>query len=160
MNESRTARSYLALDDVALLEDLDNDVLLLRAAELSLKSALGSSVEGALVSVAIMSLLAMLSPSNVSCSQALDHHANGDDVCNLLVGDEDLEAVDDLGKRDAPVLLPVLDSLSVLSKDNEVVAVALVVDSDLGSVSAHVDVCLGFEWGWWCGGSVGSKFVR
>jgi hypothetical protein len=57
------------------------------------------------------------------------------------VGDEDLEAVDDLSKRNAPVLLPVLNSLSVLSEDNEVVAVALVVDSDLGSVSAHVDVC-------------------
>jgi len=73
---------------------------------------------------------------------------------DILVGDEDLEAVDDLGKGNAPVLLPVLNSLSVLSEDNEVVVVALVVDSDLGSVSAHVDV-------WWrgcvgccCGGGV------
>jgi hypothetical protein len=122
-----TAR-VLALDDVALLEDLDDDILLLGAAKLGLKSALGGSVEGSLVAV--------------------------------VVGDEDLEAVDDLSKGNAPVLLPVLHSLSVLSEDNEVVAIALVVDSDLGSVSAHVDVCLGFEWGWWCGGSVGSKFVR
>ena len=45
--------SYLALDDVALLEDLNNDVLLLGAAELGLESALGGSVEGALVAVAI-----------------------------------------------------------------------------------------------------------
>ena len=56
------------------------------------------------------------------------------------MGDEDLEAVNDLGKGNAPVLLPVLNSLAALSEDNEVVAVALVVDSDLGSVSAHVDV--------------------
>ena len=56
------------------------------------------------------------------------------------MGDEDLEAVDDLSKGNAPVLLPVLNSLAALSEDNEVVAVALVVDSDLGSVSAHVDV--------------------
>lgn len=57
------------------------------------------------------------------------------------MGDEDLEAVNDLSKGDAPVLLPVLNSLSVLGEDNEVITVALVVDSDLGSVSAHVDVC-------------------
>ena len=57
------------------------------------------------------------------------------------MGDEDLEAVDDLSKGDALVLLPVLNSLSALSEDNEVVTVALEVDFDLGSVSAHVDVC-------------------
>ena len=57
------------------------------------------------------------------------------------MGDEDLEAVDDLGEGNAPVLLPVLNGLAALSEDNEVVVVALEVDSDLGSVSAHVDVC-------------------
>jgi hypothetical protein len=46
-------RSYLALDDVALLEDLDDGVLLLGAAELGLKSALSGSVEDALVTVAV-----------------------------------------------------------------------------------------------------------
>lgn len=56
------------------------------------------------------------------------------------MGDKDLEAVNDLGKRNAPVLLPVLDGLSALGEDNEVVAVALEVDSGLGSVSAHFDV--------------------
>jgi hypothetical protein len=63
---------------------------------------------------------------------------------SLLVSDKDLEAVNDLSERDALVLLPVLNGLSALSEDDEVIAVALVVDSDLGSVSAHVDVCL--EW--------------
>lgn len=53
MNRCQETKSYLALDDVALLEDLDNDVLLLGAAELGLKSALGGRVEGALVAVAI-----------------------------------------------------------------------------------------------------------
>ena len=53
MDKCRKAKSYLALDDVALLEDLNNDVLLLRAAELGLESALGGSVEGALVAVAV-----------------------------------------------------------------------------------------------------------
>jgi hypothetical protein len=66
------------------------------------------------------------------------------------VGDEDLEAVNDLGKRDTLVLLPVLNGLSTLGEDNEVVAVALVVDSDLGSVSAHLGVCLGFVGCYWC----------
>ena len=63
------------------------------------------------------------------------------------MSDEDLEAVDNLGKRDALVLLPVLDGLGVLCEDNEVVVVALVVDSDLGSVSAHIDECL-WLFGW------------
>lgn len=53
MDKCRKAKSYLALDDVALLEDLNNDVLLLGAAELGFESALGGSVEGALVAVAI-----------------------------------------------------------------------------------------------------------
>ena len=53
MNRCRKAESYLALNDVALLEDLDDDILLLGAAELGLESALGGSVEGALVAVAI-----------------------------------------------------------------------------------------------------------
>lgn len=141
------AESYLALDDVALLEDLDNDVLLLGAAELGLKSALGGSVECALVAVAKVRLLAMLY-FNLLCRLKMDHGANGENMCDLLVGDEDLEAVNDLGERNAPVLLPVLNGLSALSEDNEVVAVALVVDSDLGSVSAHVDVCWRVEWGW------------
>lgn len=53
MKMCQKAKSYLALDDVALLEDLDNDVLVLGATELGLKSALGGSVEGTLVAVAI-----------------------------------------------------------------------------------------------------------
>ena len=53
MDRCWKAEFYLALDDVALLEDLDDDILLLGAAELGLESALGGSVEGALVAVAI-----------------------------------------------------------------------------------------------------------
>lgn len=53
MDKPRKAKSYLALDDVALLKDLNNDVLLLGAAELGFESALGGSVEGALVAVAV-----------------------------------------------------------------------------------------------------------
>lgn len=53
MNRCQKAESYLALDDIALLEDLNDDILLLGAAELGLKSALGGSVEGALVAVAV-----------------------------------------------------------------------------------------------------------
>jgi hypothetical protein len=73
------------------------------------------------------------------------------EVLSLLVGDKDLEAVNDLGERDSLVLLPVLNGLSTLGEDNEVVVVALVVDSDLGSVSAHLGMC----WG----GCVGLGFV-
>lgn len=53
MEGRRETESYLALDNVALLEDLDDSVLLLSTAELGLKSALGGRVEGALVTVAL-----------------------------------------------------------------------------------------------------------
>jgi len=106
-----TAR-ILSLDEVALLKDLDDSVLLLGSAELSLESALGGRVESALVAV--------------------------------LVGNEDLEAVDNLCERNALVLLPLLNGLGALDEDNEVLALALVVALGLGGVSAHVG-CVG---GW------------
>lgn len=53
--------SYLALDNVALLKDLDNGVLLLSTAKLGLESALGGRVEGALVTVAVGCVLVVLS---------------------------------------------------------------------------------------------------
>jgi hypothetical protein len=77
-------------------------------------------------------------------------------VLSLLVGDKDLEAVNDLGERDSLVLLPVLNGLSTLGEDNEVVVVALVVDSDLGSVSAHLGMCWGVVWVWVLWGIVGA----
>jgi hypothetical protein len=51
LEECPRTESYLALDDVALLEDLGNGILLLGTAKLSLKSSLGGGVEGALVAV-------------------------------------------------------------------------------------------------------------
>jgi len=100
----------LSLDKVALLKDLDDSILLLGGAELSLEDALGGRVKSALVAV--------------------------------LVGDKDLEAVDDLSERHALVLLPVLNGLDALDEDNEVLAGALVVALGLGGVSAHVG-CVG-----------------
>jgi hypothetical protein len=61
------------------------------------------------------------------------------------VGDEDLEAVDNLSKGNALVLLPVLDGLAALDEDDEVLALALVVAPDLSGVSAHVG-CVGGAW--------------
>jgi hypothetical protein len=65
MDRCRKAKSYLALNDVALLEDLDNDVLILGAAELGLKSAFGSCVEGALVAVSIDTIVNYDVPSSL-----------------------------------------------------------------------------------------------
>ena len=56
------------------------------------------------------------------------------------MGDEDLEAVHDLCKRNSLVLLPVFDGLCRLYKDDIVVVVALQVDLGLRSVSAGHDV--------------------
>jgi hypothetical protein len=66
-------------------------------------------------------------------------------LLGLLVGDEDLEAVDDLSERHALVLLPLLNGLGALDEDNEVLALALVVALGLGGVSAHVG-CVGGDW--------------
>jgi hypothetical protein len=65
------------------------------------------------------------------------------------VGDEDLEAVDDLGEGHALVLLPLLHGLGALDEDDEVLALALVVALGLGGVSAHVGCCGGWL-GWVC----------
>lgn len=74
------AESYLALDDVALLKDLDNGVLLLGTAELSLKSALGGRVEGALVAVPIRAMVSYVAVSRLCCCQGLGDNANGSGV--------------------------------------------------------------------------------
>jgi hypothetical protein len=63
------AKSYLALDDVALLEDLNDDILLLGAAKFGLKSALGGSVEGALVAVAVEIIVRYAVSSSLDAAQ-------------------------------------------------------------------------------------------
>lgn len=58
----------------------------------------------------------------------------------LLVSDQDLEAADDLCKRNAGVILPVLNSLRAVNEDDKVLGLALVVDLGLSSVTASHDV--------------------
>lgn len=55
---------------------------------------------------------------------------------SLLVGNKDLESLDDLGKRNALVALPVAGGLEVVDKDDEVLVLALVVDLGLLSLAA------------------------
>lgn len=62
---------------------------------------------------------------------------------DLLVGDEDAERRDELRKRHALVLQPVLVGSLIVDEDNEVVVGSLVVELALGSLAAcHV--------GLWC----------
>jgi hypothetical protein len=59
------------------------------------------------------------------------------------VGDEDFERADDLRQRDALVRLPVLGSLCIVNKDEEILIRALVVDLDLVCFAAsHGCFCL------------------
>jgi len=137
--------SYLSLDEVALLKDLDDSVLLLGSAELSLESALGGRVESALVAVPV-TIVSVAVPLYV-CVPLYCIGAQYTLLVvglGLLVGNEDLEAVDNLCERNALVLLPLLNGLGALDEDNEVLALALVVALGLGGVSAHVG-CVG---GW------------
>ena len=53
-----------------------------------------------------------------------------------LVGDEDLEATDNLSERDGSVLLPVLHRLRVVHEDDKILFHALVVYLGLDCVSA------------------------
>lgn len=66
------------------------------------------------------------------------------------MGDKDLPAGDNLGQWHGAVLLPVLDGLSRIDKDDVVVVVALVVDLDLSCVSSHIDGCV-YVGGWLMG---------
>jgi len=58
-------------------------------------------------------------------------------LCTLLVCDQDLERVHDLGQGDGVVLLPVGQVLRRLDEDDEVIAGAFVEDFGDGSVSAR-----------------------
>lgn len=60
---------------------------------------------------------------------------------DLLVGDEDLEATDNLCERNAGVLLPLLNGLNAVNEDNKVLGLALVVDLSLSSVATSHDDC-------------------
>jgi hypothetical protein len=132
---------------VALLKDLDHSVLLLGGAELSLEGALGGRVVGALVAVPVAMSALLLLLYVYHCIGVRYTSMVG--WLGLLVGDEDLEAVDDLGEGHALVLLPLLNGLGALDEDNEVLALALVVALGLGGVSAHVGCCGG--WLVWVG---------
>lgn len=57
---------------------------------------------------------------------------------DVLVGNEDLPAADDLSERNRLVGLPVTDCLGRVDKDNVVVVVALEVNLDLSGVSSHI----------------------
>jgi hypothetical protein len=112
---------------VALLEDLLNDLILVRGAELVLECSLAGGVKDTLVAVPVTTQLDKASGYAIACG-------------DLLVGGEDLEAADDLGKGDGGVALPLLNSLDVVNEDNEVLGGALEVDLGLGSVATSHDV--------------------
>lgn len=120
-------KTYLGLKDVALLEDLSNDVLLPLGSELVFELAVGSRIKLALVSVPVGYLSAML----IKEDRVIKY---------LLVGNKDLPAVDDLCQWSRLVGLPVSDSLCRVYNDDKVIVGALVVDLDLSAVSVHVCV--------------------
>ena len=53
------------------------------------------------------------------------------------MGHEDVEAVDDLCHGNGLILLPILNILSAVNKDDEVVVLALVVDLGLSGMSTR-----------------------
>jgi len=57
--------------------------------------------------------------------------------CNLLVGGEDFESRDEVGKGHRLVALPLLVSLNVVDEDDIVVLSALVVDDGLVGVALN-----------------------
>ena len=73
---------------------------------------------------------------------------------DLLVRHEDLPAADDGCEGDRLVILPVPHSLSRVDEDDEVVALALVVDLALGFVSARHGGWVGGDVSWDGRGSV------
>lgn len=129
----RNAMMYLCCLDITLLEDLLDDLILVRSAELILEGTLACCVQDALGAVANI---------HVRLASSM---LNGVDV---LVGDQDLKAADNLGERNAGVLLPLLDSFCAVNEDDEVLGLALVVDLGLLSVAtSHVDCLFGLRFG-------------
>lgn len=51
------------------------------------------------------------------------------------MGDENLEAADDLGEWNGTIALPRLNGLAAINEDHKVVVLAVVMDLGLGSVS-------------------------
>ena len=112
---------------VALLEDLLHDLILVGGAKLVLQCSLAGGVENTLVTVPV----AIQLDTALRCAIVWD---------DLLVGGEDLEATDHLGKGDGRVVLPLLNGLDIVNEDNEVLGGALEVDLGLGSVATSHDV--------------------
>jgi hypothetical protein len=74
-----------------------------------------------------------------------DIQVRGKEHHNILVGNKDLEGANNLSQRNTLVCLPVVQSLSILNKDNEILIRALVVALDLWCFSASHDCCLSWE---------------
>jgi hypothetical protein len=117
---------YLGLEDVTLLEDLLDNVFFLVSSELVVELAVGCGVEntGGTLSSGLLALVGVWRGSWSSR--------------DILVGNKDFPAVDDLSERDRLVGLPVTDGLGRVDKDNVVVVVSLEVNLDLGGVSSHI----------------------
>lgn len=94
------------------------------------------------------SRVALLAVSMTPCAPCLNfrefisHYYSTDtnQIRDSLVGDEDLEAADDLGQWDGTVTNPLLHRLGIINEDNEVLLGTLVDDLGLGGVSTrHFD---------------------
>jgi len=114
--------AHLGLNDVALLQDLGNDIVVSVSTELAFELALGCCVHDTLISVPGRGV----STAVWTFWTRLEY---------ALVGDENLEAIYDLSKRNRAVVLPLADCITALDNDNIVVLLALEVDLALGSVS-------------------------
>lgn len=116
-------------------------------AELVVERGIGCSVQDALVAVPVVAEMSQLLLSCVKCdsmesdcyrrlwTDVLSRVVEG--AGSLLVGDEDLPAVDDLRQRDGLVLLPVLNGLVGVDEDDKVIILALVVDLGLSVGTAR-----------------------
>ena len=119
--------TYIYLLHIALLKDLDDGILFTLAAELILECSFRGGIKLALCTLPCR-------PVSIGLRRP--------DELDLLVCDEDLEAVDNLCKRNTSVTLPLLKICRRLEKDDEVFLSTLVVDlSDTCFSGRHLDVC-------------------
>lgn len=61
-------------------------------------------------------------------------------MTNLLMGDEDFKAADNLSQWDGSVILPLLHCFDIIHHDHKIVLFALIVNFRLASISTrHYD---------------------
>lgn len=124
--------TYLSVLQRPVLQDLRHTLILVACAKLILESRLASRIVGVLGPVSVGSMRSWSSQCQPSNAR---QDVNGRHLTNLLVGNENLEATDNLSQWNRPITLPFLHCFWIIHQDYKVVLFALVMNFRLAGTS-------------------------